>query len=101
MNVQVLEIKPSKEFATFDIVVLMGEERHKFTVTVTTDTISNREIQIINGDDLFDKTFLLNAKVGADICKLVGKFHNNAPVQLPVDMGEFYPRKLESTVVPK
>jgi hypothetical protein len=96
MNVKVLSINPAKEIRTFDVVVLIGVEQHQFTMTVETDIIAHQEIQVTNGDEHFLKTFKFNQRVALGISKLVSKVYNGQAVELPADIGEFYPKEIAS-----
>lgn len=87
MNIQLVAIKSTQEKETFNVVVLIGEEQHKFTMKVKSFTVANQEIQVTNGDDNFSKIFRFNQIVASDICKLVSKVYNNQAVKLPADMG--------------
>ncbi|MUG99723.1 hypothetical protein F7734_48560 [Scytonema sp. UIC 10036] len=88
MNVKVLSIEPTQEFKTFYVTVVIGEDICQFTMTVETDTIANQNIQILNSDENFLKTFQFNQKLAADISNLVFLVYNHQPIKLPVDMGE-------------
>lgn len=90
MNVKVLSIKPAKELRNFQVTVLIGEDKYQFTMAVELDTIANQEIQIINSDENFLKTFQFHQGLAADISKLVFQIYNNQFVSLPADIGEFY-----------
>lgn len=99
MNVKVLAIEPAKELRTFYVTVLIGEDKHQFTMTVQLDTIANQEIQIINSDQQFLKTFKFNQVLAADISKLVFRVYNNQAVKLPADMGELYSGEIKPVLL--
>jgi len=101
MKVRVMLIEPSSNPKAFNLIVLIGKDQYNFTVTVETDKIAEREIQITNGDDFFGETFQFNQIVGVEICKLVSKIYNHQVVELPADVGEFYSEELESASLEK
>lgn len=99
MKVQILTIKPTQISKIFDVIVLIGNQEYQFPITVEIDTIADREIQIINGNNIFSETFRFNQGIASNICKLVAKFYNSQSFELPLEIGEFYPGKLEAVKV--
>lgn len=91
MNVKILSIKPTQTPKIFDIIILIETKQYHFSITVELDTIVDREIQIIHGDEYFSDTFRFNQLIASNICKLVAKVYNSEPVELPGEIGEFYP----------
>lgn len=98
MNVKVISIEPKKEIGTFDVVVLIGTEQHHFTMTVLTDIIAGREIQVTNGDKHFSETFKFHQMIALKISKLVSKVYNNQAVELPLDVDESYYKEIAAYV---
>ena len=96
MNLEVLAIEPTLEIGTFNLLVLVGEEQHKFTMKVESFTVANQEIQVTSGDDHFSQFFRFNQIVASNVSKLVSKVYNNQAVELPENIGEFYSSKLKS-----
>ena len=90
MNVKVLSIEPKKEIGTFDVVVLIDREHHHFTITILTDIIAGREVQVTNGDKHFSQMFKFDQMIALKISKLVSKVYNNQAIELPIDVDESY-----------
>ncbi len=98
MNVKVLSIEPAKETGTFDVLVSMDTDEHKFTMTVETHIVSDKGIQVTNGDKHFSQTFKFHQMIALKISKLVSKVYNNQAVELPADIDESYHKELASYV---
>ena len=90
MNVKVLSIEPKKEIGRFDVVVLIDTDQHHFTMTVLTDIVAGREIQVTNGDKHFSQMFKFHQMIALKISKLVSKVYNNQTIELPLDVDESY-----------
>lgn len=98
MNVKVLSIEPRKETRIFDVLVLIGTEQHKFTMTVDSHLVANKEIQVTNGDKHFSETFKFHQMIALKISKLVSKAYNNQAVELPIDVDESYYKEIAAYV---
>jgi hypothetical protein len=88
MTVKVLSIEPTPEKGRLQVILLIGQQRHKFAMTVESFLVGDRELQVTNGDRDFRETFKFNQIVAIDISKLVSKVYNGEVVKLPTDVGE-------------
>lgn len=94
MNVKVLSIEPAKETGTFDVLVLIDPDEHKFKMTVDSHIVAGKEIQVTNGDKHFSEAFKFHQMIALKISKLVSKVYNNQPVELPIDVDESYYKEI-------
>lgn len=93
MNAQLLEIKSTEVSTLFEILVLIGQEKHSFTIKIEEVPVDNKVLQVINGDENFETMFLFSPDVSAKIAKLVSKFYCQETVDLPAPVGDFRPMK--------
>lgn len=95
MKTQVISIKPASKNLGFNVVVLIGTERHEFTLNVETYTIANCQIQGIRGYEYFLKLFRFNQNLGVEIYQLVSQMREGNSLRFPVEIGDFYVEEME------
>ena len=78
MNVISIELAPDK--GKFNVLGSIGSECHRPLMTVETETIADRQIQVIKGDKHFCNTFRFNHKIAIELYDLLSKFNNGQPV---------------------
>lgn len=93
MNAKLLSIEPTPKPGNFKLVVSLGSQCHEFTMTGETDKIADREINVINGDKKFWDLFQFNQHLAQVLYKLTAKAYNGEKIELPQEIGEFYPDK--------
>jgi hypothetical protein len=91
MNVQILSIEPAKEKDTFNIVVLIGNQQHSFTMKGEKNIIANRELYAIMGDQDFWQIFKFRQDLAQEVYTLTAKVYNGEKVELPTVIGAFSP----------
>jgi hypothetical protein len=89
MNVQLLKILPTEVTTIFNIVVLIGADEYKFTMTIELAPLGTQVMQVINGDDEFEKLFIFSPNITSKIAQLVSKFYCQEVVELPAFVGDF------------
>ncbi|MBO1346858.1 MAG: hypothetical protein EBE86_005415 [Hormoscilla sp. GUM202] len=89
MKVKVISIELAPELGKFNVLGSIGSECHQWTMTVETETIADRQIQVIKGDKHFCNTFRFNQKIAIELYHILSKFNKGQPVELPVEIGEF------------
>lgn len=93
MNTKVISIESGEKLAPHQlhVTIITGNERHKFTFTVETSIVGDRQIEGVRGDEHFLSVFRFNQNLGVEIYKLVSNIYNGQMVEFPVDIGDFYP----------
>ncbi|MCP2728508.1 hypothetical protein [Limnofasciculus baicalensis] len=100
MNVTVVSIEPTQDSRIFEVKVLIGQDLHKFPITVKLDRIGEREMQILKSDDNYRNIFQFNLKLDREISKLVFLVYNKEIVELPAVIGNFYEGEILSVKLP-
>jgi hypothetical protein len=89
MKTQLTSIEPGIENLQFQIVILVGTDKYRFTMTVETFRVGDRQIEGVRGDEDFLNFFKFNQNLGLEIYKLVLNTYNGQIVPLPIDIGNF------------
>ncbi|MCT7981834.1 hypothetical protein NG796_00855 [Laspinema sp. A4] len=93
MNAKLLSIEPKPKPGKFKLVVSIGDNCHEFAMTGETDKIADRQINVINGDKIFWDLFQFNQHLAQVLYKLTAQAYNGEKIELPQEIGEFYPDK--------
>lgn len=93
MNAKLLSIEPTPKAGKFKLVVSIGDQCYEFAMTGEADKIADRQINVINGDKIFWDLFQFNQHLAQVLYKLTAKAYNGEKIELPQEIGEFYPDK--------
>jgi hypothetical protein len=89
MNIKVLSIEPANELGTFNMIVLLDQEQHQFTMTAETAKASGQTLPLIKGDRHFCKTFRWNQEASVKLYQLLSQFNQGYSIQFPINIGDF------------
>jgi hypothetical protein len=89
MKAKILSIESDKKEKQFQVIVLIGNKKHQFTLTVEIFTVANHTIESVRGNYNFLEVFRFTQNLAVEIYNIVLKVYHNQQIDLPIELGNF------------